>query len=98
MRQLLAVALVILQVDLQSDEVTEALNNLNNFLNRDNLHCLFKVLENSRDKVDLEIGLGIHMIEKLTGNAFTNRGKAQRECVCGCTEKLGASDEMYIGK
>lgn len=84
-------------VDLQSDEVTEAMKNLNNFLNKDNLHCLFKVLESSRDEGDLEIGLGIHLISKLTGNAFTRRWKAQRDCICGCTEKLGASDEMYIG-
>jgi hypothetical protein len=74
------------------------MNNLNNFLNKDNLDSLFKVLENARGKADLETGLGIHMISKLTGNAIIGRLKAKRGCICGCTEKLGASDEMCIGK
>lgn len=84
-------------IDFDSDEVTEAVQRLNNCLERKNRHQLNSIfsMKNLPEK-DLLVALGVHLIRKLSGKCFTNRSKAGNSCPCGCGEKL-TSTAMCIG-
>ncbi|XP_053400103.1 uncharacterized protein LOC123557770 [Mercenaria mercenaria] len=85
------------ELDLHGDEAKETIKQLNNFFAKDNLLQLEKVLEKSRDKAELEIGLGIHIISKLAGIACTCENKSKLSCPCGCGQYLQGNDKMWIG-
>ena len=88
----------IFQIDFDSYMVTEAIGRLNAFFEKDNLLKLEKVLDTSIDEAELEIGLGIHLISKLAGKAYTNTRKCNYKCPCGCGEFLQGNDKMWIGQ
>lgn len=85
------------EIDLDCEIVRKAIDHLNNFFKKDNLMKLEKVLDNSRDEAELEIGLGIHLISKLAGKASTNTSKSKCPCPCGCGEFLQGNEKMWIG-
>ena len=47
---------------------------------------------------DILVGVGNHIISKLSGRAITTRKKSQHKCPCGCAMKLDFGEKMYIGK
>ena len=91
------------QVHTSCDDFCSALANLNQTLAEENLAALQKIQKLAAKKGDLTedqilVGLGVHLIKKLTGRALTNRKKSGIECPCGCKETLEFSRNMYIGK
>ncbi|XP_053399926.1 uncharacterized protein LOC123542144 isoform X2 [Mercenaria mercenaria] len=85
------------QLDFKDKKVCDAIQNLNAFLEKENLESLRIVLRKSRDEGELEIGLGIHLFTKLAGKAATNKRKSLRKCPCGCLENISGEENMWIG-
>lgn len=76
----------------------DALKKLNSFFEEENLKNFRSVLQNFKDEGELQTGIGIHLFAKLTGRSSTTKGKAVKNCPCGCSEKLEGSDRMWIGR
>lgn len=91
-------SILLLQIHFEDEELRDAIHHLNEFLEKENLKKLRLVLSNSRDEGELEVGLGIHLLSKLAGKAFTSTKKSLRSCPCGCPEKLQSTEKMWIGK
>ena len=90
--------MLVFQIDFDDKKIKEALEHLNSFLKEENLDKLKKVLGQSRDEGELEIGLGIHLFSKLMGKSYTSKEKSLQSCPCGCQEKLLDHERMWIGK
>ena len=89
---------VFFQVDTSSVKFQEALVRLNKCLKEDNLVALKKIQEKSDLTQDeIVVGIGIHLIQTLSGMAETNKKKSMMKCPCGCTGKLDYGEKMYIG-
>lgn len=84
-------------INFSDKKLKKALEYLNAFLDKTNLDRLKEVLEKSRDEVELRIGLGIHLISRLAGEAYTSRKTSIPVCPCGCQEKLPDHENMWIG-
>ncbi|XP_045179256.2 uncharacterized protein LOC123538902 isoform X2 [Mercenaria mercenaria] len=84
-------------ITFDDNKMKEALKHLNSFLEEDNIERLKKVLQQSRDEGELEVGLGIHLFSMLMGEAYTSKKKSLRSCPCGCQEKLLENENMWIG-
>ena len=76
----------ILQIDVDSVEFDGLLARLNSCLEDDNLEDIEKltngnqILKVSEDR--LIVGIGKHLIRKLTGNASTSASKVEKNCPC----------------
>ena len=97
------ISVCLFQVHTNCDDFCSALANLNQTLTEENLAALQKIQKLAAKKGDLTedqilVGLGVHLIKKLTGRALTNWKKRGIECPCGCKETLEFSRNMYIGK
>ena len=92
------------QLDVASDPFKAALQRLNDCLQEENLHAIQRIQHKHKmekeklSKEDILVGIGNHVISKLSGNAMTSRTKRQHKCPCGCTMKLAFGEKMYIGK
>ncbi|XP_060568071.1 uncharacterized protein LOC132726733 [Ruditapes philippinarum] len=85
------------KIDFSNTGIKKAIEHLNRFLTDTNLNALREVIKKSRDEGELEVGLGIHLISKLAGKAYTSKQKSFRSCPCGCKEKLPDNETMWIG-
>ena len=76
----------ILQIDVDSEEFDRVLARLNSCLTDDNLDVIERLTnENQLLKVSedrLTVGIGKHLISKLSGRARTSAYKAEKTCPC----------------
>ena len=76
----------------------DALSRLNRCLEEDNLAALSKIQKMKNLSEDqIVVGIGIHLIQKLSGKAETNYKKSSMKCPCGCSGKLDNGGKMFIG-
>ncbi|XP_060552716.1 uncharacterized protein LOC132713995 [Ruditapes philippinarum] len=67
-------------------------------LEEDNLKKLETIWNmNKISEKQLLVGVGVHLIKKLTGEAYTTEDRACEVCPCGCGGKLDTT-AMCIGK
>lgn len=94
------------KVNTGSEEFLTALWRLNETLTEKNIEALKKIEKmtgpwvprNERLSDDqILVGIGVHLIKKLTGRAETTLKRSQIECPCKCGGKLDCSNHMYIG-
>ena len=91
------------QVDIASGPFKAALQKLNDCLQPENLDAILKIQQRQRmenDEIkeeDILVGIGIHIIAKLSGKAVASREKSLHKCPCGCNKNLQVGDKMYIG-
>ena len=95
------------QVNTSSGEFKIALERLNEAVTEKNVAALKKIQEMSdpsipeKDRLSEDqilVGIGVHLVKKLTGKGETTWKRSQIYCPCGCKEKLDYSDSMFIGK
>ncbi|XP_045203197.2 uncharacterized protein LOC123556495 [Mercenaria mercenaria] len=84
-------------VDFDTTPIQEAIQRLNDCLTEENCQQLTRIFERQDlSENEVLVGCGVHLIKKLSGNAFTNTYRGNLTCPCGCGEKLQATD-MCIG-
>ena len=92
----------VFQVHTSSEQFINALKMLNDTLDEKNLEALRKIGEMSDNPCISEdqiiLGVGLHLIHKLTGNSVTDPATNDVECPCGCPGILPSSSNMWIGK
>ena len=64
--------------------------------NIESLQKVGKMANLSEDQI--LVGIGIHLIRKLTGTAETTWSRSQIKCPCNCGGQLDFSNTMCIGK
>ena len=84
------------------EEFNMALQRLNNTLDPKNIAAL-KDIKKKGDakklsKEQILVGVGIHLIQKLSGKAATSVKRSKTKCPCDCQEQLEGNELMYIGK
>ena len=85
-------------MDISSVKFRDALSRLNRCLDEDNLAALRKIQKMKNLSEDqIVVGIGIHLIQKLSGKAETNYKKSLMNCPCGCSGKLYNGEKMFIG-
>ena len=85
-------------MDISSKKFRDALYRLNKCLEEDNLAALSKIQKMKNLSEDqIVVGIGIHLIQKLSGKAETNKKKSLMKCPCGCRGKLCNGEKMFIG-
>ena len=97
------------QVNILSREFQNALKKLNDCFKEENMKSLFHIQEKSKGETnslgetdrlqenDILVGIGLHIIQKLAGEAATSPAKCKTDCPCGCLDLLKSNKDMYIG-
>ena len=90
-----------MQINIYSPHFQDAVKRLNDCFTEENLASIRKIGETKfSDEACITAALGIHIIKKLSGWAFTTEKVQEMQCVCGCRplpfEKL-EDGNMYIG-
>jgi hypothetical protein len=86
------------QIDFDDPALQRPFKLLLECLEEDNLKKLDTIWNmNKISEKQLLVGVGVHLIKKLTGEAYTTEDRACEVCPCGCGGKLDTT-AMCIGK
>ena len=98
MRVVLEQCLLCFQVDITSELFKDALKRLNETVKKENIAALKKIQEMTLSEDQIVVGIGVHVVKKLTGRAETTVKRSNMKCPCGCKGTLDYTPEMFIGK
>ena len=85
------------QLDVTDELLKDALKRLNETVKKENIAALKKIQGMTLFEDQVAVGIGVHVVKKLTGHAETTLKRSKMKCPCGCQGKLDYTPEMFIG-
>ena len=86
------------QIDVTDELFRDALKRLNETVKKENIAALKKIQGMTLSEDQVAVGIGVHVVKKLTGQAEATLKRSKMKCPCGCKGTLDYTPEMFIGK